>query len=124
VSALVQAALVGAGGVGAVCRYTLDGAVTARWQRPFPLATLLINVTGSLLLGVLTGLVLFHSGPSTVARIVGTGFCGGYTTFSTASVETVRLAQRRRWRLAATNALGTPLLSVAAAALGLFLSSL
>jgi fluoride exporter len=123
VSALVQAALAGAGGAGAVARYTLDGAVTARWRRPFPVATLVINVTGSLLLGLLTGYVLFHSGPSAVAKVAGTGFCGGYTTFSTASVETVRLAQRRQWRLAAGNALGTPLLSVAAAALGLVLSS-
>jgi CrcB protein len=124
VSALLQAALAGAGGVGAVCRYTLDGAVTARRRRPFPVATLVINVTGSLLLGVLTGLMLFHSGPSTAVKIAGTGFCGGYTTFSTASVETVRLARRRQWRLAAGSALGTPLLSVGAAALGLLLSSL
>jgi fluoride exporter len=123
VSAVIQAALAGAGGVGAVARYTLDGAVTRRWQRPFPVATLVINVTGSLLLGLLTGYLLFHSGPSTVVKIAGTGFCGGYTTFSTASVESVRLAQRRQWRLAAGNTLGTPLLTVAAAALGLLLSS-
>lgn len=111
-----------AGGGGAVTRFVVDGALRARWppRRPWP--TILINVTGSLLLGVLTGLVLFHSQPSTLTAVAGTGFCGGYTTFSTASFESVRLLQQRAYLLAAVNTVATPLMSVTAASLGLLLT--
>lgn len=108
-----------AGAVGALARFVLDGAVKTRSATVFPAATLLINVTGSLLLGVLTGLALFHGEPSAVKTIVGTGLCGGYTTFSTASFETIRLVQQRRGALAAVNAVGTLGLSVLAGAAGL-----
>ena len=97
----------------------LDASVKRRWQSPFPWATVIINVTGSLLLGVLAGLVLFHGQPSAWQTVVGTGFCGGYTTFSTASFETVRLVQQGRRVLALVNAVGSLLLSVAACAAGL-----
>ncbi len=85
-----------AGALGAVCRLAVDGLVRARFGGRFPLGTMSINVGGSLLLGVLTGLVLFHGAPGAVQTVLGTGFCGGYTTFSTASFETVRLAEQRR----------------------------
>ena len=83
-----------AGGVGAVTRFVTD-AVVAR-HNPFrvPLGTIVINLTGSLLLGLLTGLFMLSSADSVggvVKAVVGTGFCGGYTTFSTASVEAARL---------------------------------
>jgi fluoride exporter len=87
-----------------------------------PVATLFINVTGSLLLGVLTGLVLSHGAPAELRLVLGTGFCGGYTTFGTASFETVRLVQRG----ASVRAIGYTAASVlgalAAAALGLALT--
>ena len=108
-----------AGAAGALARFLVDGAVKVRWATTFPTATLLINVTGSLLLGVLTGLALFHGEPSAVKIIAGTGFCGGYTTFSAASFETVRLAQQGRGRLAALHAVGTLGLTVLAGAAGL-----
>lgn len=108
-----------AGAVGAVTRFMLDASVKVRWRSQFPLATVVINITGSLLLGVLAGLVLFHGQPSAWQTIVGTGFCGGYTTFSTASFETVRLIQQGRRLSALTNALGSLVASVAACALGL-----
>lgn len=108
-----------AGSVGAITRFVVDGTVRSRWSSEFPWATLLINVTGSLLLGVLTGLVLFHDSPGELRLIVGTGFCGGYTTFSTASFETVRLVQRRAPWPAIGNAVGTMTLTVLAGGLGL-----
>jgi CrcB protein len=86
-----------AGGVGAITRYVVDSLVRTRWQRDFPLGTLIINVTGSFILGILAGLVIAHGASDHVKAIAGTGFCGGYTTFSAASVESIRLAQRREW---------------------------
>lgn len=106
------------GGAGAAARFVVDGAVRARWPSGFPTATVVVNVTGSLLLGLLTGAHLFHglgSGPFTVAAV---GFCGGYTTFSTAMVESVRLVQAGEVGRAAANALGTLVVCVAAAAAG------
>ena len=112
-----------AGSAGAVARFSLDGAVRGRRTTTFPWGTLIINVSGSLLLGVLTGLVLFRGDPTNLKLILGTGFCGGYTTFSTASFETVRLIQRGLLRAAAGNAFGSLILTVGAGALGLWVTS-
>ena len=111
-----------AGATGALARFLLDSSFKSRWQNQFPWATVIINVTGSLLLGILAGLVLFHGQPSGWQTVVGTGFCGGYTTFSTASFETVRLVQQNRRGLALLNAIGSLVMSVAAAAAGLALA--
>lgn len=119
-------ALAGAGG--AVARYGADWAVK-RWRATqFPAATLTINVSGSLLLGVLTGLTVHHvvrgggSGADAIT-VAGTGFCGGYTTFSTATFESVRLIQLRRYRLAAVNTVASIVLTTLAAALGLLITA-
>ncbi|HEX5333544.1 MAG TPA: CrcB family protein [Cellulomonas sp.] len=106
------------GGLGAATRFIVDGLIRGRWSRVFPLATVLINVSGSALLGLLAGALAYHSLSTTVYLVAAVGFCGGYTTFSTAMVETVRLAQSGDYRRAVANALGTLLLAVAAAALG------
>lgn len=111
-----------AGALGAVARFEVDGAVQQRWTTRFPWATFSINVTGSLLLGVLTGLTLFHGAPGDLRLIAGTGFCGGYTTFSTASVEAVRLLQQRSYATAALAVLGTVYATIGVAALGLWLT--
>ena len=108
-----------AGAMGAVSRFVLDGLLRQRCSASFPWATVLINVSGSLLLGILTGLVLFRGSPGDVKLIIGTGFCGGYTTFSTAMFETVRLAQRDSLWRALANGLGTLGLALAAGAIGL-----
>jgi len=110
-----------AGASGALTRFLLDAWTRQRWRSPFPLATVVINVTGSLLLGALAGIVLFHGESSTWQTVLGTGFCGGYTTFSTASFETVRLVEQGRRALALLNAVGSLVLSVAACAAGLAL---
>ncbi|HEX8498711.1 MAG TPA: CrcB family protein [Actinomycetales bacterium] len=111
-----------AGGLGAVLRLVVDGEVRARLRSPFPWSTTVVNVSGSLLLGVVTGAVLFGEASTTLQRLVGTGLCGGYTTFSTASVETLTLLRSGRFALAAANAFGVTALSVAAAAAGLALA--
>lgn len=113
-----------AGSAGAVARFVLDGMIRSRRATEFPWGTMVINVTGSLLLGFVVGLVLFRGAPSEVQTIIGVGFCGGYTTFSTASVETIRLIQRRRYLAGVTNALATLVVTVAAGAVGLGLAGL
>jgi CrcB protein len=121
---LVVLAVAGAGGLGAVARLVLDGAVRARVRVGYPIGTTLINVTGSFLLGLVTGLALAHGLPPEWRAVLGTGFLGGYTTFSTASYETVRLAQQRRYRAALMNGVGMLVLALAAAGLGLWLGQL
>jgi fluoride exporter len=111
-----------AGGLGASTRYVIDSQLRLRWQVEFPVGTLLINVTGSLVLGVLTGLVIAHGASTDLRTIAGTGFCGGYTTFSAASTETVRLAEQRRWTACLSYAAGSLLLALLAAGAGLALT--
>ena len=107
-----------AGGVGAALRFVLDGAVRQAVGTRWPWGTALINVTGSFLLGLLTGLA-GHGLPPELLAVLGTGLLGGYTTFSTASVEVVRLLQQRRVAASAGYGLGVLVLSLAAALLGL-----
>ncbi|OZD74803.1 chromosome condensation protein CrcB [Rhodococcus sp. 05-339-2] len=115
-----------AGGLGAVVRFVVDAEVKSRLaaRTSLPWATLGINVSGSFLLGVLAGWVMFRAGSTDVQAVIGTGFCGGYTTFSTASVETVRLLQQGRRRDAAVNAIVSLLASVLACGGGLALASM
>ena len=113
-----------AGSAGAAARFVGDGAVRARVASRVPVATIAINLSGSLLLGVLTGLVAFHHAPSTLTLVAGTGFCGGFTTFSTSSFETVRLLQQGDLRAAGINTAVTIAGALAAAAAGLALASL
>ena len=112
-----------AGGFGAVARLVLDGLINAGRALRYPVATTVINVSGSLALGLVAGLALHHGWPPSRQLVLGTGFLGGYTTFSTASYETVRLAQQRRSLAALANGLGMLVVSVAMAGLGLWLGS-
>ncbi|OFI39975.1 chromosome condensation protein CrcB [Arthrobacter sp. SW1] len=113
-----------AGGAGAAARFLVDGLVRTRFRTALPWGTILINVSGSLLLGLLAGLVLRNHAAPQLQLVLGTGFLGGYTTFSTASVETARLLQSGRAGLALFNALGTMVAGAAAAAAGLALAGL
>ncbi|SFN42751.1 fluoride efflux transporter FluC [Mycetocola miduiensis] len=112
-----------AGGVGAAARFMLDGVMQSR-ATSYPLGTLVINISGSFLLGLATGLALSAALPPEAVTIVGSGFLGGYTTFSTASVESVRLIAARRYGAAFVGSVGMLVLSVAASAGGLVLGTL
>lgn len=124
VSPLLFLAVALAGGLGAACRFVLDGLVRSRTSGDYPLGTMIINVTGSLLLGLLTGLGLTHLASDELVLVLGTGLLGGYTTFSTASMETVRLLQAGRYTASLLAGLGMLAASVAAAGLGLWLGGL
>jgi CrcB protein len=87
------------GGAGAVGRFLLDGAVSARTGRAFPWGTLAVNLSGAFVLGLLTGAALSGDG----LRLVGTGLLGAYTTFSTWALETHRQAEDGRDRQALLN---------------------
>jgi CrcB protein len=113
-----------AGGVGAALRFFLDGLLKAHTRATFPYGTALVNLTGSFALGVLAGIATNGWLPPEVAAVVGVGLLGGYTTFSTASVETVRLAQERRYRAAVVNGLGVLVACTLAALLGVWAGAL
>ncbi|OJX98048.1 camphor resistance protein CrcB [Salana multivorans] len=123
-TALSFVALALAGGIGAACRLLLDGVISSRRRGALPWGTIVINVTGSFLLGLVTGLATATVLPETWQLVVGTGFLGGYTTFSTASFETVRLVQERKHLAAVLTGLGTLVVTTALAGLGLWLGSL
>jgi CrcB protein len=123
-SGLAWAAFVVAGAVGAPARYLLDGVVSDRTGGAFPWGTFVINITGSLLLGFLTGLGLSHAFPRVPRVVLGTGFCGTYTTFSTFTFETVRLLEEGASRKAVWNAAGTFVAGTVAAAAGLSVAAL
>ena len=90
------------GAAGSVTRYLVGVAVQTRSGLNFPVGTLLVNVTGSLLLGFLIRYALATPAISPEVRaLLTTGLCGGYTTFSTFSYETVALIQDGDWRRAA-----------------------
>jgi CrcB protein len=117
--AVIALLVCAAGGVGAATRLVLDGLIRAWIRSPYPVATTIINLTGSLLLGLLTGLAAGRLLPEPWQIIAGTGLLGGYTTFSTASFETVSLLEDRRHLAAALNGLGTLIVCSGAAAAGL-----
>ena len=120
---MIVLGLMVAGAVGSVARALVDAIVASRFGRSFPFGTLVINVSGSALLGVLTGLVLHHGWPSASATILGTGFCGGYTTFSTHAVDSVELARAGDPGGAVRNVAANLVLGTGAAALGLAVAS-
>jgi CrcB protein len=106
--------------VGGVARYLLGGWVQERAGTTFPIQTLLINITGSFLLGLLQHYALETTAISPEVRTMLTiGFCGGYTTFSTFSFETVRMLEDGDWRRAALYITLSVTLTVAAAVLGI-----
>lgn len=89
---MIALAVALAGGFGAGLRFLVDDLVQRHHRLRLPLGIVVINVTGSLLLGVLTGIVVRHGGDPGIKLVLGTGFLGGYTTFSTASLEAARMA--------------------------------
>ena len=101
------------GGVGACGRFLFDSLISARAGSDLPLGTLAVNISGSLLLGLLVGVSL--TGDALV--LAGTATLGSYTTFSTWMLETQRLAEDGRSRAAAVNVLASLFFGIAATAL-------
>jgi CrcB protein len=112
-----------AGACGAVLRYSVDHVVQRRAGSDFPLGTLVINISGSLVLGFLTGSALHHGVSAPWLTVAGTGLIGAYTTFSTFTFDSVRLAEGDRWGLAVLSVVAGVSLGLGAAALGLALGS-
>jgi len=115
------------GALGSVARFGLDGLITARWGETFPWGTLTINVTGSFLIGVFAayadpdGRVLVSPG---VRQFLMIGVCGGYTTFSSFSLRTLRFALDRQWLYAGGYILSSVVLCLVAVWLGYALGSM
>jgi CrcB protein len=113
-----------AGGAGALARFIADSLIRSALGRKFPWGTLIINVSGSFILGLLIGFALSGQTNANLVLVIGTGFCGGFTTFSTASFETVRLIEKRRLHAAFFNTFGTLLLTLLSAGVGIALVQL
>ncbi len=105
--------------MGAPSRYLLDRAISRRLESDLPWGTFVINATGSLLLGFLTGLALAGRLPDIAKALLGTGFCGAYTTFSAFTFETVGLLEDGRILDALGNVVVSVAIGLGAAAAGL-----
>jgi fluoride exporter len=113
-----------AAAAGAAARFVLDALVQSRSGGAHPWGTFAVNVSGSLALGLVVGF-MSASGPSASwGVVVGTGFLGSYTTFSTLMVETVRMMERRAWSPALLYVGGSWAAGTAAAAAGLWAAML
>lgn len=105
--------------IGTLCRYELSQSVVSQ---TFPYATLIENVAGSLLLGFSTGYFMFQKRKKYLAALIGTGFCGGFTTMSTFSKETILSLQTGQFTLSVTYILLSVIAGIAAALCGLMLA--
>jgi CrcB protein len=111
------------GGIGAAVRYFLSAWALTAFGPSFPWGTLLVNAVGSFIIGLVMVLSLERMIVSPEARLLlTTGFCGGLTTFSTFSYETLALLRGEQWLWAGANALFNLLLCLAATGLGILLA--
>ncbi len=115
---MIVLAVLAGGMLGAPARYLADRMVQARHDSVFPWGTLAVNVSGSAVLGFLLGARSHLGLPSAAFALLGTGFCGGLTTFSTFGYETIRLLEDGALGEAGLNVLGSLAAGVLAAWLG------
>jgi len=108
--------------IGAPLRYLSDRAIQSRHDTVFPWGTFSVNVTGSLLLGIITGAVTAGGASPQVQLALGTGLCGALTTYSTFSYETLRLLEGDARFLAAANVIASVVAGLGAAFLGVAIS--
>lgn len=111
---MIALAVIGAGAIGAVIRFLLSKAFARHTSLPW--VVLVVNVVGSAIGGAVLGLATLGAASPELRLIVLTGLCGGLTTFSTLSVETVQLALDGKWRIAAVSMSANLVLGVASAA--------
>ncbi len=125
---LVAVVMLG-GALGAVLRYLVTQWLQSGWLRAgparrFPWGTFVVNVGGSFVLGLLSGLAAGAGGlPEWLRVLACTGFCGALTTYSAFGLETVRLAEDGAWRYASINAGATVAAGIGACLLGWLMSS-
>ncbi|HLI09975.1 MAG TPA: fluoride efflux transporter CrcB [Alphaproteobacteria bacterium] len=113
-------------GLGGVARFWLSGVVARRFGETFPLGTLVVNVTGCFVIGLAAafgGPQAGALGGPAVRQFIMTGFCGGYTTFSSFSLQTLSLARDGAWGYAVANVLLSLLPCLAAVYAGLVLGA-
>ena len=114
------ASLIGlAGGLGALARYTIGRVIVVQIGATFPWSTMLINITGALLIGIISGLTTHHLLSLREQTVLATGFLGGYTTFSTMSWESVQLLRGGNLRQCLLYMSGTTIPGLFAIVLGL-----
>ena len=116
------------GALGSVSRYWLSGLVASRFGETFPWGTLAINVTGSFIIGIFAAMAIPEGRLDPQSRAFTTqflmiGVCGGYTTFSSFSLQTLNLLRDREWLYAGGNILLSVVLCMAAVWLGFLLGS-
>jgi len=114
VTAVEWVAVAVIGGSASTVRFAVDRLIATRVRTSLPVGTLTVNITGSLALGILSGLTAGF----TVSLLAGTAAIGSYTTFSTWMLETQRLSEERRHGLAVANLAISIVLGLSAAALG------
>jgi len=113
------------GGLGTLARWGVSGFVARHWGETFPLGTLVVNVTGSFIIGLfatLTGPEGRLLAPASFRQFFMLGVCGGYTTFSSFSVQTLALARDGEWLFAALNAIASVILCLIVVWLGDYLA--
>lgn len=109
------------GGLGAMSRHFTALMINRFWQQSFPLATFSINILGSFLIGILAAWLLPKMGNDTLLKyLLITGFCGGYTTFSTFSIENLQLLQEGKIFTLALYVSSSIILGITFALCGLF----
>ena len=116
-----QFALIFTGGfLGGLCRYLISGLFSGRYGARFPMGTLVVNVTGAFLMGILWYLPWGSGDPAAelMRHLLLPGFLGGYTTVSSFSLNTLNLLQQGEWRLAFLNLFGTYFLCLGAVSAG------
>jgi len=109
------------GGLGSLARWGASGFVSRHWGENFPLGTLVVNVTGSFVIGLFATVTEPEGGwlaPASFRQFFMVGVCGGYTTFSSFSLQTLRLAEDSQWFKAGANAVLSLVLCLVAVWLG------
>jgi CrcB protein len=117
------------GALGSVSRYWVNGLVSEKFDAAFPWGTLAVNVTGSFIIGIIGALAMPEGRLDTPSRIFATqflmiGVCGGYTTFSSFSLQTLNLLRDRDWLYAGGNVILSVVLCMIAVWLGWMLGSM
>jgi CrcB protein len=116
------------GALGSVSRFWLNGIISAKFGETFPFGTLAINVTGSFLIGIFAALAIPEGRMDSQSRAFATqflmiGICGGYTTFSSFSLQTLNLLRDREWLYACGNVILSVILCMIAVWLGWLLGA-